>query len=116
MKDEDQSGSSPEASERPSKASRKSREDEAEGSSTKSNKKAKSEISLPKSFDSFNENKDSITIQLVVKDSKGEMIHISNFEKKQFGTGSFGWSLTDKVTVDNGEGGKMVVSLNGNCE
>jgi hypothetical protein len=85
----------------------------SKGGASKSSKSSGS--APPSTFEAF-EADDSVTLHLVVKNSAGEEVTDIQMGKTQFKTGSFGWTLTDKVQVDNGEGGTMSVSLNSNCE
>lgn len=74
-----------------------------------------SSLSTPSSWESFHQS-DGVKLNLIAKDAEGKEIANIPFIKKQFSTGSYGWSLTDKIVLENGEGGSMSVSLNGNCE
>lgn len=74
----------------------------------------KAKATPPSSFSAFEEHK-GVSLHLVVRDEEGKDISEVAMSKKQFSTGSYGWTLSDKVTVDNGEGGTMSVGLSGNC-
>jgi len=69
----------------------------------------------PSSYKAF-EAQDGVTLHLMFKNAEGEEVHSIKMEKKVFSTGSYGWTLSDKAVVDNGEGGTMAVILSGNCK
>lgn len=74
-----------------------------------------SKLHPPSSYDAFKSN-DGVSMHLVIKDAEGRDITTMALKKKEFGTGSFGWTLSESLKVDNGENGEMAVSFNANCE
>lgn len=74
-----------------------------------------SSLTTPSSWESFDQS-EGVKLHLVVKDTQGKEVASIPFTKKQFSTGSYGWTLTDKIVVENAEGGNMSVTVNSNCE
>jgi hypothetical protein len=89
---------------------------EATSSNTEqeSSKRAK-KTCPPSSYKDFEAQKNGVSLHLVAKDAAGQIVSTTDLTKKEFSTGSYGWSLQDKISADNGEGGTMSVVVNVNC-
>lgn len=91
---------------------KKEKRKEAPESSNSSNSKGKRPA--PDTFEAF-EKTDGVTLHLVIKDAKGDEIRQVKLKKHQFTTGSYGWNLSDRAILDDGEGGSMSVGLYASC-